>query len=299
MHRLAILAAAALMSTGGAAVKSSTLSAIEIAALRSLVAACVLLLLPEARRGPWNARTLLVGALLATTMVLFVVSNKLTTAANAIFLQTTAPIYVLLLAPRLLGERIRRADLWHMAALALGLALFFVDDQAPSSTAPQPRLGNVVAMIAALSWAGTLMGLRRLASGSEHARGGATHGDDGDRPSSVPALVVGNLLAFSVGVPALLGGGAIAASDWLIVSYLGVFQLGISYFLFDRGVRRVPAIEASLLVLIEPALNPVWAFLVHGERPGVWAFAGGAIILGSTIAKTLADARARPQLLAA
>ena len=156
------MGAAALFSTGGAAIKSVALSAWQVASFRSGVATLVILAaLPGARRR-WTWPAIAVGVAYAATMVLFVLSNKLTTAANAIYLQATSPLYLLVLSPLVLKEPIRRRDLVFMAALAVGLGLFFVGLDAPSATAPNPLAGNFAAVGAGFFWALTVTGLRGL-----------------------------------------------------------------------------------------------------------------------------------------
>jgi DME family drug/metabolite transporter len=260
-----ILAAAALWSTAGAAIKLCTLNAWQISLGRSLVAAVVLwLFLPGARvrpsRGTWA-----VAAAYAVTVVLFTVANKLTTSANAIFLQDTAPLYVLLLSPFLLRERPSRGELLSVPLFLLGLLLFFRDQLTPGQVS-----GNLLALLSGVSFALCILGLRRL--------GG----------SNAPALVLGNLLAVAASFPGALSGTHVTLPNLGIVLFLGVFQLGLSYALFARGVRHTPATEASLLALLEPVLNPVWTFLLAGERPGPWALAGGSLILLGTLWRTLA-----------
>jgi drug/metabolite transporter, DME family len=141
--RVLVLAAALLFSTGGAAIKATSLTAWQVASFRSGVAALTLLiLLPRARRRP-SWMMIGVGVVSAATLVLFVQASKLTTSASAIFLQDTAPLYLLLAAPLVLKEPVRRVDLWFMAALAAGLAMFFLGHEAPRGTAPNPVLGNL------------------------------------------------------------------------------------------------------------------------------------------------------------
>lgn len=284
-HRLQLVAAAALFSTGGAAIKATALGGWQVASFRSGVAAlAILLLVPAARRG-WSWRVLLVGVAYAATMVLFVVANKLTTAANTIFLQSTAPLYILLLSPWLLGERIRREDLVFMAAVGLGLALFFVGAPEPVATAPDPLRGNILAALAGVTWALTVMGLRWMGSGADEGGGGV------ERGSPIATVVAGNAIAFFTCLPLALPVSDAAAADWLVVGYLGVFQIGLAYLFMTAAIRHVPAFEAAILLLIEPALNPVWAWLTLGERPGTWAIAGGVLILGATLGKTWWDGR--------
>lgn len=258
-------------------IKSVSLNAWQVASFRSAIAAVALLLLmPESRRWP-SFRVILVGTAYAGTMVLFVLSNKMTTAASAIFLQSTAPLYVLLLSPWLLKERVRAADLVYMAVVGVGMTTFFVGLDPVSATAPNPWLGNVLALLSGVLWALTVMGLRAL------GRDGESWG-----PSSA---VWGNVIA-SLGCLALaLPVASSRPADWLMVGYLGVFQIALAYVFLIRGLRQVPALQASLLLLLEPVLNPIWAWMVHGERPGSWSLAGGVLILVATLAKSAWDAR--------
>jgi DME family drug/metabolite transporter len=290
--RFAILAAALLFSTGGAAIKAIGLSSWAVASLRSGIAAvAVLLLLPAARRLP-SWRVVGVASVYASTMILFVSANKLTTAANAIFLQSTAPLYLLLLGPWLLGEPIRRRDLGAIAAIAAGMALFFFGTEPPRTTAPAPMLGNLLATAAGVTWAFTVLGLRAL--GRETMRGDA-RARAAAASASAQAVATGNVLAFLACLPLALPLGTVTAVDWALLGYLGVFQIGLAYVFLTVGLRTVPALEASLLLFLEPVLNPVWAWLVHGERPGPLALAGGAVILTATAVKAVLDARQRPQ----
>jgi drug/metabolite transporter, DME family len=285
--RLQLAAAAALFSTGGAAIKAADFTGWQTASLRSGIAAvAILLFTAEARRG-WTVRTVLVGFAYAACLTLFVLANRLTTAANTIFLQSTAPLYLLVLSPWLLREPIRRQDLGFMAAVALGLALFFVSVEAPMATAPDPVRGNILATVSGLFWAITVCGLRWLGAG------------DGRHGSPVAAVVSGNLTAFLVALPMALPFGRHGVVDWAVVSYLGVFQIALAYVLVTSALRHIPALEASLILLIEPVLNPVWAWIFQGERPGAWALVGGAIILGATTLKGWLDARGQRDLVAA
>jgi len=275
--RLEVLAAAALFSSGGAVIKAIHLAGWQVACLRSTVAALALfVLMREVRRRP-NVRVLGVGLAYAATLILFVLSNKLTTSASAIYLQSTAPLYVLLLSPWLLRERIRPRDVVFMIALACGLGLFFVGFDPVSATAPNPKLGNILAMASGLTWALTVMGLRAL------GRGGESWGPAG--------AFWGNIFAALLCLPLALPLVNSRPTDWALVAFLGVFQIGVAYLFLIRGLERVSAFEASLLLLLEPVLNPIWTWLVHGERPGVWSIAGAAVILLATVAKSWVDGR--------
>jgi drug/metabolite transporter (DMT)-like permease len=295
LPRLQILAAALLFSTAGAAIKALSLTSWQVASFRSGIAAIVVLaLLPGARAG-LTTRASWVGASFAGTMILFVTATRMTTAANAIFLQATAPLYVLVLAPWLLGEPIRRRDVLFMGMLAVGLSLFFVGVEAPTATAPNPLRGNILAASSGVCWAFTVIGIRWLGHPCRAAPG-ATLEAPGSGPSqeSVSAAVVlGNLFAFLACLPWALPVADATSSDWLILAYLGTFQVGLAYVSLTRGMAQVSAFETSLLLLMENALNPVWVWLLHGEIPGTLSIAGGAIILVGTAVKAWIDAPVR------
>ena len=265
--RLLIIAAGLLWSTAGAAIKLSTLDAWQVSGGRSLVAAVTLfLLLPEARRWP-PRRTWPVALAYAATVTLFVIANKLTTAANAIFLQDTAPLYVLLLSPWLLRERPTRGELVAVPIFLTGLGLFFFDRLEPGQLA-----GNLLALASGVAFGLCIIGLRAV------------------QQEGPVVLVAGNVLGALAVAPMALAGPLPGLADTGILLFLGVFQLALAYVLFSRGLAQVSAIEASLLMLLEPVLNPVWTFLLAGERPGLWAMAGGAVILAATAWRTLAAA---------
>ena len=286
--RWQLLAAALLFSTGGAAIKACGQSGWQVACFRSGVAAAFLfLLLPGARRRPTGGQWF-VACAYAATLILYVLANKLTTASNAIFLQSTAPLYVLVLSRVWLREPIRPRDLVFMAALAVGMTLFFLGTEPPCDTAPNPLLGDVLGACAAVGWALTVSGLRWLARG-ELVRGG-------DAASlALGATVWGNALVFVVCLGFALPVDHSAPGDWAWILYLGICQIGLAYLFMTRSVRIVPALEASLLLLVEPVLNTLWAWLLHDEVPGAWARAGASLILLATLAHALrADTAVRP-----
>ena len=264
-NRLLLLAAAALWSTAGAAIKSSGLDAFQLAGGRSLVAGAFLFLAVRSGRARPDRKVALVAVAYAFTVVLFVIATKLTTAANAIFIQDAAPLWVLLLSPWLLSERPTRGELLAVPIFGVGLGLFFLDELSPGQTA-----GNVVALGSGVAFALCIVGLR------------------GVRERGPAALVWGNFLAAAITLPLWSRGPVPTPLDLGLVLYLGVFQLGLAYLCFSWGVRGVPAIEASLLVLLEPVLNPIWTFAIAGERMGPWAIAGGAVVLLATAWRTVA-----------
>ena len=266
------MAAAILFSTGGAAIKMAAFSGMQVAALRSAVAACALFL--WVRGGiVWGWPTLAVATVYAGTLILFVTSTKLTTAANAIFLQSTAPLYIVVLAPLLLDERFRRRDLLFMAAFGAGLGMCFLGRSPATVSAPDPATGNLLGVLSGTVWALTLLGLRWA---ERH-----------DSRVGISAVVVGNAMAFLIGLPFLLPLPAASPGEWATVVYLGVIQIALAYIFLTRAIAELPALDVSLLLLLEPVLNPVWTWLIRGENPGRWTIAGGAIILAATAARTL------------
>jgi drug/metabolite transporter (DMT)-like permease len=273
-----------LFSSGGAAIKFCDFGGWQVAAFRATISmTTILLVLPEARRG-WTWRSIVVGMVYAATTLLYVQANKHTTAASAIFLEATSPFFILLLAPLLLGEHATRRDVVQMAIMGAGFVLFFLGMDRASRTAPNPALGNVLASVCAVTWAFTVIGYRWLA---------------GRGTSIATAAVAGNLtaalIAFVMAQPLAAG----RPVDWGVIVFLGVCQLGIPYLFLARAVPQVRAIEVSLFLLIEPVLNPIWAWLVHGEVPGVATLAGGSVILGATAVRAALDARqARESLVA-
>ncbi|MEE8543224.1 MAG: DMT family transporter [Gammaproteobacteria bacterium] len=269
--RLYIILGALLFSTGGVAIKAATLTGWQLSCFRSLAAAVALLIfLPSARRG-WSWRSVIVAIPYAATFTLFTLANKYTTAANAIFLQDTAPFYILFLGPLLLGERIRRRDLGFMAALLIGLGLIFASTREATSYASDPKLGDLLALISGLTWALTVLGLRWIAVRAKHH-------DDEPAAAVVAGCLVASLFAAWFAFPTQNAN----VGNWFIVAYLGVFQIALAYVFITAGIRHVGALEVSLLLLVEPVLSPLWVWLLLAETPAAQALAGGAIVIGAT-----------------
>jgi len=269
-----MIVAAVLFSTGGAAIKATTLTSWQTAGFRSVIAACMLLLLvKDARRG-WTWKVFPVGLAYGLTLMLFVHANKLTTAANAIFLQATAPAYLLILGPLVLKEPIRRSDLFYTAGLAAGLILFFLGVEPPRTTALNPPLGNVYAALSGLTWALTLIGLRWN--------------------PTLANVAAGNIVTALLCVPIALPVALWTHADIALVLYMGCFQVGLGYVFLMRGIKQVPAFEAALLNLVEPVCNPIWVWLFHSERPGALSMLGAAVILGSTAGKVMLSRSEQP-----
>jgi DME family drug/metabolite transporter len=271
--RLQVLIAAVLFSTAGVVVKATALTSWQVAGFRSAVAALFLLLVARMPLRPtW--RTVSVGLVIAITFISFIVANKLSTSAHAVFLQAAAPVYIVLLGPWLLDESVHVRDLPFLALVIVGLVLLFAGTVSPTATAPNPFLGNIIAAASGVTWALVLAGVRLIAR------------DQGNQ-GAMTATFYGNVFAFLLCVPMAFPVVGSRPVDWAVIGYLGCFQLALAYVLLTRGIGKLPALEASLLLLLEPALNPLWTFLVHGETPGVLGSIGGGLVLVATTARAL------------
>jgi DME family drug/metabolite transporter len=266
---LLVFLAALLWSTGGLFIKATSLNAYELTFGRSLLAAVTVALFTRREGFGLNFIAILASATYAVLLLLFVIATKLTTAANAIFLQYTAPIYVMLLEPLFYKERFRPGDLLTVIACLAGMSLFFVGKLRPEDVS-----GNLAALASGLCFAFYFLLLR-------HPRARAVN-----RASSV---IYGNLLLVLITAPVgLKAMSHISANDAGSILFLGIFQLGLAYTLFTLGMARgVRSLDASIVSYIEPVLNPVWVFLVLGERPSAWALVGGIIIIAAVITHTI------------
>ena len=224
-----------------------------------------------------------IGLAYAATMILYVLANKLTTSANAIFLQSTAPFYLLLLGPFALREPIAKIDFAVVPAIAAGALLLLFGSAPAAATAPHPGQGNLIAAASGATWALTIAGLRWMGK-----RSPATD-------AAAATVIAGNLIAFAVCLPLALPVSHASGTDLEVLLYIGVFQVALAYVFLTRSLREVPAFEAAILLLVEPVFNPLWTWLVHGERPGGLAIAGGAIIVMAAFAETVWQA-ARSQV---
>ena len=269
---LFVLAAALLWSTGGLFIKWTSLSGLELSFGRSLFAAFAVALMT--RREGFGLNTITAGAsvLYAVLLILFVLATKQTTAANAIFLQYTAPVYLLILEPLIYKEKFRSRDLITVLVCLSGMALFFI-----GQLRPQDFTGNLLALASGFCFALYFLALR-------HPRAREVN-----RASSV---IYGNALAVILTAPwGLAAIQNVNLHDALSVIYLGVVQLGVAYTLFTVAMARgVRSLDAGIICYVEPVLNPVWVFLVLGERPSQWALLGGAIIIVAVIVHMILDA---------
>jgi drug/metabolite transporter (DMT)-like permease len=284
-----VLMAALLWSTGGVGIKVVEGNAFAIAGWRSLFALPILLatILVRARTAnldAWGAlrrRNAWIAAVSYAAMVIcFVVATKLTTAANAIFIQYTGPVYVALLSAPLLGERLRPSDWIAVGGTLVGMALFFADGLSVDA-----RSGNIVAIVSSFGFAGMPLAMRM--DQAALARAGETRAQ---ALAPLASMIAGNAITVLVCSPAmtkLVTAESMTTRAWVVVAALGAFQIGLPYVLYGIAVRHLRAIESSLVAMIEPILSPIWVLLATGERPGTWAIVGGAIIVATLSVQAL------------
>jgi DME family drug/metabolite transporter len=272
---LFVLAAAILWSTGGLFIKWVTISGLELSFGRSLTAAITIALFTRSEGFGLNRITAITSVLYAALLILFVEATKQTTAANAIFLQYTAPAYLLVFEPLFYKEKFRLRDLITVGACLAGMSLFFV-----GKLRPQDVTGNLLALASGFCFALYLL-LMRHASGREVNR--------------ASSAIYGNLLVVLITAPVALSVlPRMSAHDIVGVVYLGVIQIGVAYTLFTVAMARgVRSLDAGIIAYVEPVLNPVWVFLVMGEKPSKWALIGGAIIIAAVIGHMLVEAKSR------
>ncbi len=262
-----LMAAAALCwSLGGLLIKSVAWPPLAVAGGRGLIAAAFFAVFAPRFRFTWSAAQIGGAVAYAATTILFVTATKLTTAANAILLQYTAPVWIALFGAWFLGERATRADWLTIAVVFGGMVLFFCDSlQIAAFT------GNLVALASGVAFAAMTLLLRKQKD-----------------TSAEESIFLGNLLAGAVGLPFILAAPALPdARGWVALALLGIVQLGVSYLLYARAIRHITALEAVLIPVIEPILNPVWVLLVRHERPGPLSLVGGVIVLSAVTVCTL------------
>lgn len=267
------MAAAVLWSTGGLFIKWTSLSGLELSFGRSLLAAITVAIFTRREGFGLNPVTALAALLYAALLLLFVLATKQTTAANAIFLQYTAPVYLLIFEPLFYKEKFRSRDLIVVIVCVAGMSLFFV-----GKLRPQDVTGNLLALASGLCFACYFLLLR-------HTKSRAVN-----RASSV---IYGNILLVLIAAPVGLKVlPRITSHDALSVTYLGVVQIGLAYTLFTAAMARgVRSLDAGIIGYVEPLLNPIWVYLVLDERPTQWALLGGAIIVTAVVCHTLIEAK--------
>lgn len=265
-----LVAAALCWSLGGLLIKSVSWPPLAVAGGRGIIAALFLLATNRGLRFHFSRVQILGAVGYAACTITFCVATKLTTAANAILLQYTAPVWIALFGAWFLGERATRADWITIAAVLGGMTLFFADSLELANV-----LGNTIAVISGVCFAGMTIALRKQKD-----------------TSASESIILGNLLAFAVGLPWIIGAPSLSTGGWISLVLLGVVQLGISYWLYARAIKHVTALEAVLIPVIEPILNPVWVLLATGEKPSRLALVGGVIVLTAVTLRAVASVRA-------
>lgn len=270
---LLLVVASLCWSLAGVLIKfvATSWSGMAVAGGRGLIAAVFLILTNRALRFHFS-RVQIIGAVgYAACTVTFCLATTLTSAANAILLQYTAPVWVALLGAWLLHEPSTRADWIAIVGALVGMLLFFKD-----SLTLGHLDGDLLAVLSGVCFAGMTIALRKQKDGSP-----------------VESIILGNLLAFAIGLPWIVQSPMLPASGWIALFVLGIVQLGMSYWLYARAIRHVTALEAVLIPVIEPILNPLWVLLFMREKPSPWAVVGGIIVLTSVTIRALASVRAR------
>jgi drug/metabolite transporter (DMT)-like permease len=266
---LFLMLAAMLWSTSGVLVKVMDWQPMAILAGRSLFASLVFLVYLRRIPTKWTRWKILAAVASILTQFLFVTSTKLTTAANSIFLQYTAPIYVVLLAFWFLREKPSRTDWASMGIIFLGLLLFFGDKLSTNGF-----YGNILAVLSGVTSAVMVVSFRAQKDGAP-----------------AESVLIASLFMAIFGFPFILK-ETWTVTNWLIIAYLGLFQIGLAFVFFTKAIKHIPALEANLVGTLEPILNPLWVFLFLGESMGSFALLGGLVVLAGVIFSAVGSARA-------
>ncbi|HCO70527.1 MAG TPA: EamA family transporter [Mesotoga infera] len=254
-----------LWSMGGLLIKNVDSNPLAISGMRSIIAAVVILIALGKPKFTWSFAQIASAVAYTATVILFVSANKMTTAANAILLQSTAPIYVALLSAWVLKEKAMLLDWITIVTVFGGMALFFFE-----KLDTRGMVGNVMAVASGITFALFNIFMRLQKDGSP-----------------VESVLLGNILAAAVGIP-FLSGSLPSLSGWVSLIILGVAQLGLSYIFYSEAIKHSTALEAILILMIEPILSPVWVFLFMGEIPGRLPMMGGAIVIGAITIRFIA-----------
>lgn len=266
---LAVSLAAILWSTGGLFIKLISLGALPILCYRATFAALLFWVVFRKKALVFTPRIAVVVAFYVGLVMSFVVSTKLTTAANAIFLQYTAPIYIILLEPILFKLKLARVNIVTVVVSFVGMILFFLGDFEVGS-----MQGNLLGLASGVFLAGLMLSQRKNPPENHEA-----------------AIFWGNAVVALIALPFAIQAPLPTIPEWGMLSFLGIIQIGTGYMLFTYGLKRTLAIESALIAMLEPILNPVWVFLGYGERPSGWALLGGGIIVAMLVLRILITER--------
>ena len=282
---VSLIICAVLWSTGGIFIKSIELNGIAIAGIRSFISGSFMLLVTRQRlhfsirdeKGRLDKESTFVYWLAAisyaVTMISFVAANKLTTSANAILLQYTCPIYIILLAPFLTGEKNRPSDYITVVGVMLGIVLFFADGLESGN-----QFGNILAAFSGISYALATIFMRRC------------------RGYSGGAMALSHLITAVVCLPFVIQNGVPSLKSSLFLLLVGIVSIGIPSILYSVGIRNVRALTASFITMLEPVLNPVWVIFFAGEVPSTKTILGGLLILGFIMIRSIIQNRKKGNL---
>lgn len=265
---LQIIIAAALLSTGGIILKFIDMPSMAIAGSRAVFSAAVVWMYVKKPKFTYS-KAQITGAICYSSMViLFIVANKLTTAANAVILQFTAPIWVAILGAIILKERTRWYDLVAIVLTGAGMMMFFMDEMGGGSS-----IGNMVAVLSGVALAGVTISLRFQKDGSP-----------------VETTLLGHLITIAIGMPFILG-ASLTLQNFIGIFLLGTFQLGLAYIFYSLAIKHLTAMETILIMILEPILNPIWVFLYNGEMPGMLSMMGGILVIATIVWRGLISSR--------
>lgn len=273
---LCVFFASIFWSTGGILIKFVTWHPMAIAGMRSGITALFLYFYLLKFKKNTSIKTIVsysrnkyIGAFFfAATMITYVVANKLTTAANAILLQFSAPIWVALISHFFINIKVKRRDWFTIAVVFIGMGLFFLGDINIGNT-----IGNIVAILSGVTWALVAIMLRYQ-----------------ENSSTVEMVILGCIISFIISMPYYFT-QSYSFSSIIVILSLGIFQLGMGYLLFANGASLVSPIESALIPILEPLLNPIWVFIFYGEPVSNWAIIGGFTVITSIITKSILDIR--------
>lgn len=262
---IAVFIAAVLWSSGGLLVKLITFSPMQISFFRCLVAAITFAIIFRKKILQINRFTFINSLFYAAVLISYVIATKTTTAANAIFLQSTAPIYVLIFEPIINKTGYDKINIITVIVCFFGMILFFLGDLSPGQLE-----GNMVALFSGVAFAAFFLGMRK-----------------NDFKYQQSSIFFGNIIVVLICLPFLFPLADVTISNLWMVTFLGVFQIAIAYAFFTYGLKQIYAVEASIISMFEPVLNPVWVFVGYGEVPSLTAIIGGVIIVTAIVIRTL------------
>jgi len=267
---LCMFAASLCWSLGGICIKFIPWGAMSIVGLRAMLAAAVFVVYRRSVKIEFTAGNILAALCLSATTTLFVFANKLTTAAAAILLQFTAPVFIILILLVFYKKKPKPSELIAVSVTIFGMLLFFADKLDGGA-----MLGNIFAVASGLTFAGVFVCNQRADAKPEQA------------------ILLGFIINSIIGLPFVFLETTAELIPWLAVLFLGVVQVGFAYVFFSVGIKITPALLACLITALEPVLNPVWVALATGEVPGPFAAAGGAVIVLTVILYNVRRERAQ------